>query len=192
MLYTIDEDGQPFLLLMGGVDINPAIYGHQRHHTTQRSNDERDLRERRAFAEAIADNVPIVGICRGSQLLCALNGGSIYQHTRDHGYSHPIQTTTGDGVIEHANAGHHQVSNPNAIENHVVLAYDPRETIEVEEADGKVIEVGYTAEVVFYPITKSLGIQPHPEGMHKACEFNQWLRVQMDTCLGIKYNLGRN
>ena len=63
---------EKFLLLHGGVDINPRCYGQKPLPQTQSPDTLRDAKEFAAVAMAFATDMPIVGICRGAQLLCVV------------------------------------------------------------------------------------------------------------------------
>ncbi len=79
---ALDEmDG---LLLTGGADVAPGRYGHP----VRGSEDmepQRDALEGEAFAAARARGVPILGVCRGLQMLNVLMGGTLVQHLEGHG-----------------------------------------------------------------------------------------------------------
>jgi putative glutamine amidotransferase len=67
------------LVLSGGEDIDPAGYGAARHPATQKSHVARDATER-ALVEAARDaKRPVLGICRGLQLLNVALGGTLVQ-----------------------------------------------------------------------------------------------------------------
>ena len=70
------------LLLPGGGDIDPEIYGEVRHPNTQYVNEERDEFEILLFEEAMEKDIPVFGICRGIQIMnvAMCGGGSLYQH----------------------------------------------------------------------------------------------------------------
>lgn len=175
-----DRRGREFIILWGGTDISPDIYSHPRHNKTQRSDVARDLREVEATKRAMNDGIPIIGVCRGAQMLCALNGGTLYQHTEHHNCDHPVHTAT--GVIYNVAAGHHQVMNPRG--NFELLGWDAR-PITVYEHDDRPIEIQNTAEVVFFPDTKSIAIQPHPEWMKSSHPFNVWINSIIEDKLNI-------
>jgi putative glutamine amidotransferase len=68
------------LLLAGGADIDPASYGEERHAETVDTVPERDAFEIALVREAIARGLPVLGICRGMQLINVAYGGTLLQH----------------------------------------------------------------------------------------------------------------
>jgi putative glutamine amidotransferase len=76
----ISMDGINGLLLMGGVDVNPAQYGEERHPKTDEPDPELDRVEREAIDVALHRDLPILAICRGMQLLNVHHGGTLIQH----------------------------------------------------------------------------------------------------------------
>lgn len=83
---TIDQileivDG---LIFSGGADIDPARYGESEvHPMTYDISDERDRFEIELLSAAIAQDVPVLCICRGIQVLNVALGGSLIQHIDD-------------------------------------------------------------------------------------------------------------
>jgi putative glutamine amidotransferase len=67
------------LLLTGGVDVDPARYGATRHEKLGAVDAARDAAEITLIEWAIRDQLPILGICRGMQVLNVALGGSLYQ-----------------------------------------------------------------------------------------------------------------
>src|SRR5438552_820113 len=72
------------LLLAGGADIDPATYGQTPHAETLQTVPERDAFEIALTRCAIERDVPVLGICRGMQLLNVALGGSLTQHLPEH------------------------------------------------------------------------------------------------------------
>jgi putative glutamine amidotransferase len=72
------------LLLTGGHDVDPALYGEERHPATEESDRERDECEIRLLQEALARDLPVLGICRGLQLMNVMHGGTLIQHMEGH------------------------------------------------------------------------------------------------------------
>lgn len=71
------------LILTGGGDIDPAEYGAQPHPRTARVSPERDRSEFALLAAALAAGLPVLGICRGLQVLNVFLGGTLHQHLAD-------------------------------------------------------------------------------------------------------------
>jgi gamma-glutamyl-gamma-aminobutyrate hydrolase PuuD len=69
----VDEDSLPQdvqgLMLLGGVDVDPALYGEKRGPKTERPHRERDAQELTLLRQAIERDIPVFCICRGHQLL---------------------------------------------------------------------------------------------------------------------------
>jgi putative glutamine amidotransferase len=68
------------LLLTGGADIDPSSYGEPRHPATVDTVPERDEFEIALTRAAIERDLPLLGICRGMQLLNVALGGTLHQH----------------------------------------------------------------------------------------------------------------
>ncbi len=66
------------LLLTGGEDIDPAIYG-EVNRCSKRVNPARDKFELDLLQEALSRDLPVLAVCRGMQLLTAALGGTLYQ-----------------------------------------------------------------------------------------------------------------
>ena len=68
------------LVFSGGIDIDPASYGAERHPATDPAQAHRDAGELALLERALARDVPTLAICRGFQLLNVLRGGDLVQH----------------------------------------------------------------------------------------------------------------
>jgi len=68
------------LLLTGGTDVDPALYGESAAPATDVPDKERDAVEGALIDEALARDVPVLAICRGMQILNVHLGGSLIQH----------------------------------------------------------------------------------------------------------------
>lgn len=113
------------LLLMGGVDVNPKLYGEKRGSFTDRPHEERDSQEMRLLELALKRDIPVLAICRGHQLLNVAMGGRLLQHIEDNAHRwtddgesswHEIEVEKtgrvagvyGSGAAVRINSRHHQ------------------------------------------------------------------------------------
>ena len=85
---TEDPDGVlgvvDALIVTGGAgDVNPALYGEEPHPQTGPIQEERDAYELALVRAAIDRRMPVLGICRGMQILNVAYGGGIEQHVPD-------------------------------------------------------------------------------------------------------------
>jgi putative glutamine amidotransferase len=119
------------LLLTGGVDIDPALYGEQPHPRTEEVNRARDEIELRLLREAFASGLPVLAVCRGHQLLNVCLGGSLLQHVESGAHVsheavtssfHEIKIDAGSklrGIYETerllVNSRHHQAVTPEGL-----------------------------------------------------------------------------
>ncbi|MDP9189508.1 MAG: gamma-glutamyl-gamma-aminobutyrate hydrolase family protein [Actinomycetota bacterium] len=71
------------LILAGGSDIDPATYGAEPHPMTSATWPERDAFEVAMTRGALDRGLPVLGICRGMQLLSVALGGTLVQHMPD-------------------------------------------------------------------------------------------------------------
>jgi putative glutamine amidotransferase len=72
------------LVIAGGPDVEPVRYGAEPHPRTGPSARERDAWELALVDAALAAGVPLLGICRGMQLLNVALGGTLVQHLDGH------------------------------------------------------------------------------------------------------------
>jgi putative glutamine amidotransferase len=92
------------VLLTGGGDVDPGRYGAQPHPATSRVSESRDAAELAVLDAALAAGKPVLGVCRGMQLLNVARGGTLCQHLEnDAGHtpppgtfgSHPVRIAAG-------------------------------------------------------------------------------------------------
>ena len=84
LAYEIDG-----FLMTGGQDVSPALYGEERLDSCGETLPVRDGMESRLFQLCLERDVPVLGICRGIQLMNVLLGGTLYQ---DLPSQHPTET----------------------------------------------------------------------------------------------------
>jgi gamma-glutamyl-gamma-aminobutyrate hydrolase PuuD len=71
------------MLFPGGADLDPELYGQEPHEATFGVNGERDQAELTLLEEALARDLPVLAVCRGSQVLNVVRGGDLQQHLPD-------------------------------------------------------------------------------------------------------------
>ncbi|MBA3807409.1 MAG: gamma-glutamyl-gamma-aminobutyrate hydrolase family protein [Solirubrobacterales bacterium] len=115
------------LILAGGADIDPSSYGREAHPETHDTVPARDAFEISLARGAIERDLPLLGICRGMQLLNVALGGTLIQHLPEHvghgehrrvpgsfdGAEHDVKLSEGSlaaraaGEREHVTRSHH-------------------------------------------------------------------------------------
>lgn len=73
-------DGLDGLLISGGSDVDPSMYGQARHPEVTDVDEERDRMEAELILQALDADLPLFGICRGMQIMNVACGGSLIQH----------------------------------------------------------------------------------------------------------------
>ncbi len=71
------------LLLSGGADLDPESYGAEAHPETSGTRPARDRAELALLEAALARDLPVLAVCRGSQILNVARGGDLVQHLPD-------------------------------------------------------------------------------------------------------------
>ena len=167
-------DVNSFLVLHGGTDISPTLYGETAHPRTDVSKPtQRDMLEVACVKHAVKLGIPILGICRGAQMLCALNGGKLVQHVIGHQSGHHTIRTY-DGKTMNTNSVHHQMMFPWGTD-YELLAWS--EGISSVYHGSKAVDISFPKEaykdahandplepeIIWFPSIKGFGVQGHPE-----------------------------
>jgi putative glutamine amidotransferase len=153
VLDTIDG-----LLLAGGADLDPGLYGQEAHPETAGWRPDRDAGELAILDGALQRDLPVLGICRGLQIMTVHGGGRLEQHLPDvlgHEGHRPEPGVFGvhdvslvDGSVVHGIHGdtvtvksyHHQgVADAGSL---AIAGRAPDGTVEVVEIPGRRFAVG--------------------------------------------------
>lgn len=182
-----------FVVFTGGEDVTPHLYGERAHPTTFYSYD-RDVYESRMFAKALVLGKPMVGICRGCQFLTVMSGGKLVQDQPNPQFIHQIETYDGETI--YMSSTHHQAAYPWKMpkEDFKIIAWTSAMlpyhwgSEDGEELVLGVVDEDKEVESVFYPKTKCLGIQGHPEMIYdetdpKRMRTITWCRRLLDKHL---------
>ncbi len=175
--HEVVEDYQQadLICFVGGTDVNPTLYGEAPGAHTDSPDYERDAHCVMLYNYARANDLPVVGICRGSQFITVMQGGSLFQHIPDHqDYTHPIvfdpayaEDTDPKGTLE-VTSSHHQAMHP--VDKTLIIARSP---------DGWVEATEYSRGV--YTTTDEFCVQGHPEWVDKDHPFQQWFMNFLST-----------
>jgi putative glutamine amidotransferase len=83
------------LLLIGGADIDPSVYGAERDPRIESTYPDRDAFELALLRVALERGMPVLGICRGMQVLNVALGGTLVQHIPEVNGSNPHRRALG-------------------------------------------------------------------------------------------------
>lgn len=156
------------ILLHGGTDIASGLYGelpHPRNQNRSGKPSHRDNVEMDCVSAAVRKGIPIFGICRGLQLLCALDGGTLIQDLPS-SFNGETDMVTFTGEVKSCPVSHHQavVVRPGRTE---VLAWQ-KETM--------------LPYAVRFKKMNAFAVQGHPEWAYKDSSFVQfWI----EQCKGM-------
>lgn len=87
------------LIISGGRDVNPELYGQTPGEHTDKPDLKRDALEMALYEVAIENKIPFLGICRGQQVLNVKRGGTLLQHLPDVVGSTKYQLGNGEYTI---------------------------------------------------------------------------------------------
>lgn len=168
------------VVLTGGEDINPFLYGEEKHPTTY-FNPNRDAKEVSEYYKAKALKIPVIGICRGLQLITALNGGKLVQDQSNPG-THEMFTFDNRVIV--TTSAHHQAAFPFLLpkDDYKILGWTENLLNRHLGAKGE-LNPPVEVEMIYFPKTKSLGIQGHPEWLPKDHESIDYFRNLLNSFL---------
>jgi putative glutamine amidotransferase len=171
-------DTSSVLIIWGGADINPDLYGHPTHSTTYPGG-ARDRVEWALLKQAVSLGIPIIGVCRGAQMLCAAAGGFLIQDVEGHHGNHLVHTH--DGKSFKVNSIHHQMMAGLEKVDHELLAWAD-ESVNEGKYYGYKDDLLYQAskdfkepEFVYFPSIRGFAIQWHPEMMKNNSEATMYI-----------------
>jgi len=150
-------------LVLGGnhTDVHPAVYGESPRSAIRAPDLGRDREDLRVLRCALAAGVPLVGVCRGHQLLNVVFGGNLFQDLHDDGASAEPHWRTPHAIQTAPGAFARRVLGPRsevASEHHQALRRVGRGLRVTAQASDGVVEM-----VELPRRTLGIGLQWHPE-----------------------------
>lgn len=168
------------LVVWGGEDISPSLYNKNKSRATgaDMQPSRRDRIEWALMQRAKELNIPIIGVCRGAQMLCALAGGFLIQDVNNHFGRHPVYTD--EGLEIQVNSIHHQMMYPFEVD-HQMLAHTPKLSDYHTDEDRNIThKLDVEPEFVYFPKVKGFAIQWHPEAMELRSKATQFVLSQVE------------
>lgn len=162
------------LVLSGGSDVSPEVYGEVALRPEWSGDPERDHYERHLIAAALAAGTPILGVCRGAQILNAALGGGLYQDItaqvegalvhrdwdRYDDNSHAVTIAAGSFLADVYGAGDLRI---NSVHHQSIRSLAPGLRAVATAPDGIIEAIERIDDAQFL-----LGVQWHPEWMRHA------------------------
>lgn len=157
------------VIIAGGTDVDPSFYGEDLKNERWRGQPERDRLEIALIREALRQQRPVLGLCRGHQILNVALGGTLYQdiatlrpgslqHRDQEQYDklgHALQVLPGTRLAEIVGAGEHWI---NSVHHQAIKDLAPGLRASAHAPDGVIEAVEGEG---------CLGCQFHPEWMQE-------------------------
>lgn len=159
---TLDQ--ADLVVFGGGPDVDPAIYGGTPPHPTVHFEPSRDESDINLYLEATSKGIPLMGVCRGAQLIWALMGGTLYQDVDGHHGAHGIWDLETKNMHFDVSSVHHQMCKGPAPADGIIIA-EANKTSR-RSVNAKITETSksiYEIEAYFLPTIAAIGFQGHPE-----------------------------
>jgi putative glutamine amidotransferase len=163
------------LVVWGGADISPSLYNKAVGQATGADDRPsfRDAAEWELMKAAKEKKIPIIGICRGAQMLCALAGGFLIQDVTNHTRQHAVTTKEGNKFI--VSSLHHQMLYPFDVEHEMIAHTSYPLSNHYLDVDTDV-PMPLEPEFVWFPKELGMAIQWHPEFMDVNTHANVYVK----------------
>lgn len=158
---TVELGSIDGLLLPGGWDVDPALYGEEADAAVGPIDPDLDRTELDLFRQARSGGLPVLGICRGQQVINVALGGSLFQHIDDHdqralGRAHLAHRVAVDPASELAQAAGETTLEVNSLHHQAVRSLAPGLRTTARGEDGTVEGIESDDGLV-------VAVQCHPE-----------------------------
>lgn len=163
------------LLIPGGPDIDPSYYAATERHATVEVDDALDRTEAYLVRRALDDDLPILGICRGVQVLNVIAGGTLYQdlpsywtsttdhavyHLGRHHTPHTIEIVPGTRLAHVLDRREVEPLPVNTLHHQAVRDLAPGFQVNAHADDGLVEGIEHPGRAF------AIGVQCHPEELY--------------------------
>lgn len=182
----------------GGEDVSPSLYGQVRNSHTY-CDVRRDERELYDFSVAQGLGLPCLCVCRGSQFICVMAGGSLVQDQTHQSYLHGMYLCEkgyqGDFNEEDmkmlksqpqimVTSSHHQAQYPFDMpkEDYELLGYTINLSKYHVNGAGQELNPPVEVEMCYYPKINALAIQSHPECVFGSYGKDKEVNNYIDAC----------
>jgi len=172
------------LVVWGGADIWHGYYNKEksRYNYCDSTPSWRDAIEWAMMQRAKELGIPIIGVCRGAQMLCALAGGYLMQHVTGHGGTHNVITHTGETY--ETNSIHHQMMVPGPAKHEVLAQINPKALLSsVYWDENTEVDHQQEPEFIYFNDVNGYAIQWHPEMMGPNCAATHHIEQEMEKRL---------
>ena len=177
------------VVISGGWDIDPGLYGQEPHHALQKIDVRKDETERRLAGMLLEDVKPVLAICRGAEMLNVAAGGTLHQdvslavekplkhdhHTATMGAVHSVRIEPGSRLARIVGATELRV---NSVHHQCIARLADRFVPTAHAPDG-VLEA---FEDPSHPFM--LGVQCHPEDLAHEAPFAALFAAFVETAQG--------
>lgn len=163
------------LVLSGGGDLSPAIFGREAVEASYGISEVRDAYEMALVKDAEARSIPILAICRGLQLVNVLRGGTLHMHIDDHWQSEPSDSFAHEVTLTEGSALADLVGSTKLMVN----SYHHQA---IDTLGDRLVPVGFSDHVVEAFVADDadiVGVQWHPEHLYKVSPENHALFKQL-------------
>lgn len=172
------------VLFSGGEDICPDFYGHTSPKHLCGYFKQRDVREKVIFDIALKNEIAMTGICRGSQFLNVMSGGTLIHHLDNHGTNHVMENYRGERIT--VTSTHHQMCIPTKEGFVVGWSEEKRSSRYFGDKDELFDYVGPEVEAIYYPKNKIFAVQYHPEYMPEDSDGYKWFKQGVVDLLSLQ------
>ena len=172
------------ILIQGGLDVDPSFYNEPRHPLLGKTNVQSDKYTIEVIKQAFAKKIPILGICRGHQILNVAFGGSLYQDLSDAGkevshhrqnmseFCHPTHSinVTKNTLLSKI-FPNNETLQVNTMHHQAVKKVAGNFEVDAMSDDGIIEAIHYNSDEQFV-----LGVQFHPEQLIR-CEGKEFIKI---------------